>query len=335
MRILIIVLVFSFLFSCNGGKNPDVSDIKISLQTQRFEQDFFAVDTNNVVAGINALEAKYPSFTKPYLIRILGADANWGGDTLAIYVKDFMKYYASVYDSTKKEFTNFKPYEAKLQKAFQYMKYYFPNYKLPTKLITFIGPANGVSNAPFDDAIIVGLQAHLGKDFPLYQTESIRETYPDYVSRDFTPDFIEINTMKGLINDLMPNAEEDKRLVIQMVENGKRLYLLQKLLPKVEEHKLMNYTAAQLKDCYAGEARIWDLFLQNNYLQMADADLIKNFVSPGPKTQELGEDAPGNIGTFSGWQIVKKYANNFPKISVDSLMRTNSEVIFKGAKYKP
>jgi hypothetical protein len=335
MRILFVLFICTVLFSCNDGKNPDVSNIKVNLQTQRFDQDFFVLDTNNIMAGVNALEQKYPNFTKPYLINILGVDANWGGDTTATYIKYFMKYYYDVYDSTKKQFTDFKPQEAKLVKAFQYLKYYFPNYKLPTKIITFIGPADGAANARFEDNMIIGLQAHLGKDFPLYKTESIRETYPDYVSRDFTPDFIEINTMKSLINDLLPSAEEDKRLVIQMVENGKRLYLLQKLLPKVEEHKLINYTATQLKDCYAGEARIWDLFLQNNYLQVADVELIKNFVSPGPKTQELGEDAPGNIGSFSGWQIVKKYASNFPKISVDSLMRTSNEAIFKGAKYKP
>ena len=337
MRYLIVVLICGLLFSCNGDKNPDVSNIKINLQTQRFEQDFFAIDTNNVIAAINKLEEKYPTFTKPYLIRILGVDENWGGDTTANYVKDFIKYYATVYDSTKKDFTNFSSYEAKIKKAFQYFKYYFPNYKLPTKLITFIGPANGVSNAPFEDKMIIGLQAHLGKDFPLYQTESARETYPDYVSANFTADFIEINTMQSLINDLLSYAtpDEDKRLVIQMVENGKRLYLLQKLLPKVEEYKLMHYTAVQMKDCYAGEAKIWNLFMQNNYLQESNPELIKNYISAGPKTQELGEDAPGNVGTFSGWQIVKKYASKNPKVSLDSLMRTSNELIFKEAKYKP
>ena len=110
---------------------------------------------------------------------------------------------------------------------------------------------------------------------------------------------------------------------------------MQKFLPSVAEHKLINYTDTQLKDCYTGEARIWDLFIQNNYLQVADNNLIKNFVSEGPKTQELGENAPGNVGSFAGWQIVKKYANNNPKVSVDSLMRTSSELIFKEAKYKP
>jgi hypothetical protein len=335
MRILLLLLTCSFLFSCNGDKSPDVSNIKIDLQTQRFDQDFFAVDTNNLIVGLQNLEQKYPNFTKPYLTKVLGVDARWGGDTTANYVKYFMKFYTDVNDSAKKQFADFKPYEAKLKKAFQYLKFYFPNYKLPKKIITFIGPANGVSNAPFEDAVIVGLQAHLGKDFPLYKTESVRETYPDYVSANFTPDFIEINTMTSLINDLMPKNEEDQRLLIQMVENGKRLFFLQKLLPNVEEHKLMHYTATQMKDCYAGEARIWDLFIQNNYLQMADASINKNYVSAGPKTQELGEDAPGNIGSFSGWQIVKKYASNNPKVSLDSLMRMPNEILFKDAKYKP
>ena len=335
MRFFFILSLFAFLFSCGGNKTPDISSIKINLQTQRYEKEFFAIDTNNLTASLDKLEEKYPSFNKTYLIEILGIDPRWSNDTLATYVKDYLNYSTSVYSESEKLFGNFNSYDSKLKKAFQFVKYYFPKYKTPSKIITFIGPANGASNALGDDFLCIGLQAHLGKDFPLYKTESVREIYPDYVSANFTPDFIEINSMRSIVNDMFPENEEDKRLVIQMIEKGKRLYLLQMFLPSVAENKLINYTETQMKDCYAGESKIWDLFIQNNYLQVADNNLIKNFVSEGPKTQELGESAPGNVGSFAGWQIVKKYANNYPKVTLDSLMKTNSELIFKGAKYKP
>ena len=335
MRFFFIICLSAFLFSCGGNKTPDVSAIKVNLQTQRFEKDFFAIDTNNVTASLDKLQEKYPTFNKTFLLQILGIDPRWSNDTLATYVKDYLSYSTSVYNESEKLFGNFNSYDSKLKKAFQFVKYYFPKYKIPSNIITFLGPANGASNALGDDFLCIGLQAHLGKDFPLYKTESVRETYPDYVSANFTPDFIEINSMRSVINDMFPENEEDKRLVIQMIEKGKRLYLLQMFLPSVAEHKLINYTDTQMKDCYAGETKIWGLFLQNNYLQVADNNLIKNFVSEGPKTQELGENAPGNIGSFAGWQIVKKYSLKNPQVTPDSLMRTNSETIFKEAKYKP
>ena len=70
-------------------------------------------------------------------------------------------------------------------------------------------------------------------------------------------------------------------------------------------------------------------------MQTADNNLIKNYVSDGPKTQELGEKAPGNIGSFAGWQIVKKFAEKYPDIKPDSLMKIDDEKIYAEAKYKP
>ena len=134
---------------------------------------------------------------------------------------------------------------------------------------------------------------------------------------------------------MFPETADDNPLIQQMVEKGKRLYVLSKLLPTTEEYMLMGYTANQLKDTYANERRVWDLFIQNNLLQVIDNNIIKNYIGEGPKTQELGEGAPGNIGSFVGWQIVKKYMQKNPGISLPDLMKMNPETIVQEAKYKP
>ena len=66
-----------------------------------------------------------------------------------------------------------------------------------------------------------------------------------------------------------------------------------------------------------------------------DKNIIKNYLGESPKTPELGEGAPGNIGAFAGWQIVKKYMRQNPGISLPQLMNTDTEQIFQEAKYKP
>jgi hypothetical protein len=63
--------------------------------------------------------------------------------------------------------------------------------------------------------------------------------------------------------------------------------------------------------------------------------VIKNYIGESPKTQELGEASPGNIGSFAGWQIVKKYMDKNPGKTLKQLMSTDPELIFQEAKYKP
>lgn len=120
-----------------------------------------------------------------------------------------------------------------------------------------------------------------------------------------------------------------------MVEKGKRLYLLQKLVPFAKDNQLIGYTEKQLKESKAREAAIWDLFVQNGLLQSIDNSVIKNYIGESPKTTELGEAAPGNIGSFAGWQIVQKFMSKFPETSLSWLMTMDAETLFSQAKYKP
>jgi hypothetical protein len=335
MRLLFGLIICVALFSCKSKDIPDVANIKVALKTQRFEQALFALDTNNILPQLDKLIAQYPSFGENFVATILGADPKWSPDTTAVYVKNFITYSKTIFDTSQKYFNDFTRYEKEIKKGLQFVQYYFPKYKIPTKIITYIGPADGYGDVLDEDAFIVGLHAHLGKDFPLYKTEMVQSVYPNYITARFEPDYIAVNCMKNIVTDMFPEKLDDKRLLIQMIEKGKRLWLVSKLLPETDEYKIMGYTKTQMKECDAQQANIWNLFIQNNYLQTADNNLIKNYVSEGPKTQELGENAPGNIGSYVGWQIVKKYANKFPDVKVDSLMRMDNEVLYSAAKYKP
>jgi hypothetical protein len=232
-------------------------------------------------------------------------------------------------------FADFSPYENQVKKTLQYLHYYFPDYAAPKKIITYIGPLDGYGDILDVDAFVVGLHHHLGKGFSMYQSELVMTTYPEYITSRFGPDYIAINCMRNVISDMFPEKMEDKTLVIQMVEKGKRLYLLQKLVPFAQENMLIGYSDIQYKACKEKEAVIWDLFLQNNLLQSIDNGAIKNYVGEGPKTPELGESAPGNIGSFCGWQIINKYMKKNPNTKLDELMRSDAEMIFQKTKYKP
>ena len=337
MRIVFVFIVAAcLLFSCNSAeKAPDVSAIKVDLTTQRFEKELFVLDTANFTPALDALQAKYPSFGENFLTTILNCDPKWSADTTAFYVRGFINAYKLVYDTAQIVFKDFSVYEKDIRQGLQFLQHYFPNYKAPHKIITYIGPLDGYGDILTDDAIIVGLQHHLGKNYSLYHSAIVQETYPDYISNRFEPDYIGVNCMKNIVLDMFPENMEEKPLVQQMVEKGKRLYILSKLLPTTDEYKLIGYSKVQMADVYSHESSVWNLFVQNNLLQTIDNNIIKNYINEGPKTPELGEASPGNIGSFAGWQIVKKYMGKNPKVTLAQLMGTSAETIFTEAKYKP
>jgi len=338
MKSVLIVLVVAvlFLFSCNNAdKNPDVSNIRINLSTERFEKKLFDTSAPSLLAYLQRLETSNPSFTATYLKTILNADPQWPADTTATFVNGFVKAFRPVYDSAEKIFNDFSPYEEEIRKGLQYVKYYFPAYKVPEKIITYIGPLDGYGDIISEQGFLIGLHHHLGRNYSLYKTEMVREVYPDYISDRFEPAYIVVNCMKNLVNDIYPEKESDKPLIDQMIEKGKRLYILSRFLPNTDDYKLMGYTETQMKDCYKHEAAIWDMFIKNSYLQTTDKNISKNFIDEGPKTQELGEGAPGNIGSFAGWQIIKKYMQRNPATTLQQLISLDEERILQEAKYKP
>ena len=240
-------------------------------------------------------------------------------------------------------YKNFSSETDEIKKALQFVKYYFPQYKLPQSVITFIGPINANFETSFGtqgdiltlEGLGIGLQLHMGKNYSLYKSMEGQEQYPEYLANNFDEKHITVNCMRNIIDDLYPDKSDGKPLIEQMVEKGKRIYLLTKFLPTTPEYICFGYTEKQLKDSYTNEAVIWDFFLNNDLLNNSEQSIIKNYIGESPKTQELGEDSPGNIGTFSGLQIVKKYVEKFPETTLPQLMNTDANEIFTKTKYKP
>lgn len=331
-RIAAIILLF-FLLGCGSGRGPDVSEINVPLEVKRFDNDFFTLDTSQIVGSLDKLEKKYPDFVKDFLFNILALTPPL--DSTAERVKVFLQDYHTVYDTAHLVFPNFDNETAKIKAGLQHVKYYFPEYPLPTKVITFIGPMEGYANVLTSEGLAVGLQLYLGKDFSLYQSDYVSQVYPRYQSRRFEPSYIPVNCMKNIVDDLYPAEHPDQPLIFQMIEAGKKLYLLDHFLPNVPDTLKTGYTTQQLKGCYENEGLIWNYFLQNNLLYQTDPGLTRDYMNDAPKTEALGEASPGFIGQFVGWQIVKKYMEQFPEMTLKNLLAISAKEIFEAAKYKP
>jgi len=326
------------IISCSHKKKiPDVSQIKVNLQTVRFEKDFFAIDTNNMPASLQSLYAKHKGFSQDFFFNILGIPPF--PDSVAHDAKMFLATYKGIYASSVKPFENFEPIQEDVRKGLQYVNYYFPKYILPNKIVTFIGPLNSYAGiiTP-DNSIAVGLQLYLGKDYKVYQSDEVLNMYPSYVSRRFEPAYIPVNCMKNIVEDLFASnkpAKKSTQLIEQMVDEGKKIYVLDAFLPYTPDSLKTGYTQQQLINSFAAEKEIWTYFVENDLLYQTDPTIVSPYVNNGPKTTELGEWSPGNIGQFVGWQIVKKWMEKNEKATLQQLIRTPAKQIFEEARYKP
>src|SRR5215216_775212 len=142
--IMISLLVFATLLSCNNDKHiPDVSGIKIDIKVQRFENDFFSLDTNHLAQGLQQLHRKYRGFTFEFINNVLGLNTSGvrrANSEEANALKTFLKDYRPIKDSAEKVFGDFEKETNEIKRGLQFLKYYFPQYKSPASIITFIGP---------------------------------------------------------------------------------------------------------------------------------------------------------------------------------------------------
>jgi hypothetical protein len=341
-KIVIFLLLISFIGCNNKKEKPDVSGINIDLSVKRFDQDFFAIDTLATASSLSALQSKYPDFLSLFLQNIVGVSDTTG-------VRSFYRLYKPVYDSAQFVYADFGAIEKEMEQAFKYVNYYFPSYKLPTGIIPVVGPmnsredfarkANGDYTPNFIGPGFVGisLQFYLGSHFSFYNTEYfINNVAPLYISRRFSKEYIIADVLKLVTDDLFPDKSKTKSLIDQMIERGKQWWLLDKFLPDTPDSVKTGYTKYQLDWVNQNEGLIWSEILKKEDLYSVNPATIQTYIGDAPFTSVFSqEDSPGNIGPWIGWQIIKKFAENHPGLKPEQVMQTATKEILEEAKYKP
>ena len=331
-----------FLFSCNNEKKdiPDISGIKAEVSFKRFDRDIANLDSNNVAAGLNELYQQNPQLTTIFLENILGLDS---ASTLS-GLKRFLSLSQNLFDTIDIVFKDTKELEKQFQEAFRYVKYYYPQYQVPA-VYTVAGPMDALAQSDYGltpnflrpGLLGISLQFYLGKDFSVYQDPFfIQNVAPSYRSRRFSREYIIVDAMQLVVNDLFPDQSSGKPLIEQMVEKGKQWYLLDKFLPTTPDSVKTGYTQVQWDWCSKNEGMIWTYIYKNEDLQSLNPAVLQTYIGEAPFTQGMPQDySPGNIGQWIGWQIVKKFAEKNSALKPEEIMKTAATKIIEEAKYKP
>ncbi len=329
---LLITIALFFFAGCKEDnlKAPDVSGIPMDVKIYYYEQELMKIDTNNIKKGVADLFAKYPKFSKIWFGPIMSDGTHNFKDEIKLFLSD--KEVRRLNDTIQKVYGNFEPYRAEINQGFRYFRYYFPQRTIPD-VYTFFSMYHYGITPPTDTTMGIGLDFFLGEKYAAY--DQIENLSYAYIRRTLTKEHLTKSFFERLSGELVGESN-GTRLLDQMINNGKILFVIDKLLPKTLDSIKMGYTGAQTKWVFENESQIWAHFQQENLLYTTELQKINKLINPSPNAPGMPQEAPGRTANFIGWQIVKQYMERHSKVSLEDLLKMHdAQKILDDSKYKP
>ncbi len=330
-RLSVLILMCSVIASCTNDKlDVDVSDIELNLEVERFEKEMFAAKSPLEMVEINEeLIQKGGELYEFYVYDMLRSGSVFDdsiGQYLWYFVSDSMM--RMVNDDIQTQFADFDLIEADLIDLFKHQKYHLPNAPVPSKIITY-NSAFSYGVISTDSVIGIGLEMYLGPEnrilkevrFPVYMKDKMSR---EYLASDVAHSWIATNVL---------GDDKGETFLSSMIYYGKLMYILEALIPDIEENRIIRYTADEYEYAAASEYNIWQYLVDMNWIYSIDMKVKLRFFEEAPTTVGI-EDSPGRIGQFMGWQMVRAYMDANPEVTVEELVSEENESKILKA-YKP
>ena len=335
---LLLFLSILVIYSCGNSDSetiPDVSHIEESHELIRFEEALFGLDTNKIDQELKVLIDQHPAFSKLFFTNVFPIDLNdpkvlnriLGAESM-VHLKDTCSIVFKDFDQINQDFSQ----------AFKYLKYYIDSATAPN-IYTFISEF-GYQRFLFEDengkdAIGIGLDLFLGGDYPYKSIDPTNPNFSEYLTRSFNKDHIVKKSMELYLEDLMGPAPGN-RMLDQMIHNGKKLFILDKILPMAHDSILLEYTSQQVQWADQNQLEMWAFFLKEELFYEANGLKISKYINPSPNSPKMPPGAPGMTANYLGWKIVEAYVSKNPSMDFITLIKEkNAQKILDESKFKP
>lgn len=332
MRILLVIAVGAILFaSCkDSGEEkcafiPEIGSVKVNLQFESLEDSLPGITTKSQLVHFLTI---HPEVRDVFFNR-----QNYPSDSAFInglYDRFTNPHLDTLLQETHRVFGNGAELKGEFEKAYANLKYYYPDFQ-PPKVQTVI---TGLESDLFvsDSLVIIGLDYFLGAG------AKYRPSMFDYMLRRYNKNFIvpSVLLLTSIDNRFNKVDLNDKTVLADMIGYGKAYYFTKMMLPCTPDSVLIGYTKKEIEGSREFENLIWSRFVEDQVLYSTSHLLKQTYISERPKTIEVGEQCPGRIGQWVGWQMVKKYADTHPDVKLPQIMdMQNASQFFKESGYKP
>lgn len=327
------------LAGCNGcNKNksrqkPDVTNVKTTHQWMRFDEDFMQFKQQPFDAHYQTLQQQYGDFLPFYISRFV-AGPQTKPDEYPAAVLEFVKdaYINRSQDSIRKYYPSLDDVKAEFDQSLKYFTYYFPEVSI--KRVYTLNSGYYIGAFTYADTVLgIGLDMYLGNNNPDYDSIGVYQ----YLRHKMNRHYITRNAMEVVYNNYFDKGfQREQTLLDAMLQKGIKMYVLSHLLPDAPDSLILGYTQAQTTWCEKNEYNIWqfindkDILYKDNYMDK------KRYLDEGPATPGMPAEAPGNIGSWVGLQIVRSYVNNQPETTLQQLTGfSDMRAFFNASRYRP
>ncbi len=177
----------------------------------------------------------------------------------------------------------------------------------------------------------IGLDKYMGADYPYYQELRI----PAYLRAGMNPENLAPDAIRAWLISEMTPLPPGASFLDHLVYQGKIHYLLQNLLPGVQDHLLFHFSPDQLKWCRDNEKAMWKFLAEQKIIFSTDRMTIRKFMDDAPFTKDFGDESPGKTGCWIGYRILSEYIKNSKTDKNRLFEKSDSQSILAASKYRP
>ena len=292
------------------------------LHICRYDQALFSLPQQNLAAELEGLKKDYYFFIGD----------NPSVPQLAAYLNDPVNQ--RLYKEVQEKYADLSALEKQFQEAFARIRYHFPEARLP-RIYTIISGLSYETPVIFvDSVLIVAIDMYMGSDYHFYK--KLGEALPKFIRKRLAEPYILPDCMKELSYAFIHSNNASSCILDDMLLEGKRWLFAELALPQIPDSLITGYTAAQSAWIDAYEYDVWSFLIEKNYLYSNDNLVSRKLVGEAPFTAYFGNDSPGCIGRWIGWQICRSWIANNPDRPLKELFEEkNPQQILKDSKYRP
>lgn len=328
----VLILLVLFLAGCKQDPlDVDVSHIEVKLDFKRLDQDLFNLNPAAGQTNTDALIEKYGDFFVDYcegVLRIGNPEMEGFQYSIAQFITD--ESMKTLHEDVQFEFEDLASIKSQLTEAFKYLKYHFPDSTIPQVVFNISALNYAIIATP--TTLGIGLDMFLGANYPIYPMVGL----PKYMYDNMKPEQIVPQAMKGWLQATYETDATRETLLDYMIFEGKLLYVLDATLRESADSIKIGFSSDAVRWCADYEPRIWAHLVDQELLYATEYMNINKWINQAPFVAGIPKDSPGRLGQWVGWQIVRKYMQENPEISlVDLMTNQNSQDILARSKYKP
>ena len=322
------ILFLVVFWSCSADEYdyceeaPSV-DNTTEISIERLDRELFEL---NSVSEILAFLQKYPGMTQEFL----GSPLYPSDSILAqeLYKRIKNPYLDTLYQDTQEYFGELEDLTDQLESAFSRINHYYPGFKAPRvqAMVTGFGSSEMYVS---DSLIVVGLDFYLGPE-GRYTPPDI----PGYILERYQEEYIVPAIMLLYADKYISEDREDNTMLADMIYYGKKYEFAKNMLPCVSDSLIVWYSGEKLTNVEENRDVLWMYFLSNELLYETNHLQKQKFMDERPFIPEIGDQCPGRIGAWIGWDILKSYKEEYPDRDMQAILgQPNAQAIFTASKY--